>query len=360
MSKDYYKILGVEKGATDDEIKKAFRKLAHQHHPDKKTGDEAKFKEINEAYQVLGDKTKRSQYDQYGPGFENMRGGFGGGAHGGYGGFGGQGFEVNMDDLGDIFGGIGDMFGFGNAGRQRRPSKGEDIHVVLDISFMEAVFGLEKEITLSKTIKCDRCHGNGAEPGTPIETCSTCGGQGKVNRTQRTIFGTMQMQVTCDTCHGEGKTFKTKCTKCKGHGIIKDNQKIKIKIPAGINDSESVRFAGYGEAAPKGGHPGDLYIRVRVGHDKRFIRDESNIKSNAIISIRQAILGDKIEVQTVDGPVTLKIPEGTQSGTLFSLKGKGVPYVNGRGRGDHIIEVIVKIPKSVSRKERELIESLNI
>jgi len=364
MSKDYYNILGVNKNASQDEIKKAFREKAHKFHPDKQGGDEAKFKELNEAYQVLGDQEKRSQYDQYGQTFEQARG------QGGFQGFDGfrdfsgftNGFNVNMDDLGDIFGGLGDVFGFGGgqSSRTRRARRGSDIQVLLAIDFREAVFGVEKEISLKKTVKCSKCKGEGNEPGTEVITCKTCGGKGRVIRVQRTILGNMQVQMECEDCGGEGKSFKEKCSACRGAGLVQQIVNLKVKIPAGIDNNETIRLSGQGEAAAKGGQAGDLYLKIRVNSDRRFERDGINIKSRAEISFSQAALGDKIEIQTVDGPVDLKIPEGTQSGRVFILRDKGVQRLNGRGCGNHLVEVIVKTPTSLSRKQKEMLRELGI
>jgi len=361
MSKDYYKVLGVDKNASQDDIKKAFRKLAHQYHPDKQGGNEEKFKEINEAYQVLGDAKKRSQYDQFGSTFEQARsqGGFSG--FEGFRDFSGYANGFNMDDLGDILGGFGDIFGFGRSERRGgRARKGEDIQVILNIEFLDSVFGAEKEIKLKKGIKCDRCQGNGAEPGTKIETCKTCKGSGYVTKLQRTILGNIQSQSVCPECHGEGKTYAEKCHKCKGLGVAEELTTLKIKIPAGIDDGETIRLSGQGEAGEKGGSSGDLYIRIKVNKDNRFIREGFNILSKADISISQASLGDKIDIETVEGIVTLKIPEGTQSGTIFKLQSKGISHLHGRGKGDHLVEVIVKIPKNLSRKQKELLKELGI
>lgn len=368
MAKDYYNILGVNKNASPDDIKKAFRKLAHEHHPDKKSGDEAKFKELNEAYQVLSDPKKRTQYDQFGSDFEQARAG-GGQGSGGFSDF-ASGFSVNMDDLGDIFGGLGDVFGFsGQGGSGRRQSKrGHDIQVLLAINFSEAIFGVEKEISLKKTVKCSKCRGEGREPNTEAVNCKTCGGHGLVIKVQRTILGNMQVQMTCEACRGEGKIFKEKCSACRGAGLAQQIVNLKIKIPAGIDNNETIRLSGQGEAAPKGNPAGDLYLKIRVNPDRRFERDGVNIKSRAEISFSQAALGGKIEVATVDGPVDLKIPEGTQSGKIFILRGKGAPYLNSRGpfggsqnrRGDHLVEVIAKTPTSLSRKQKELLKELGL
>lgn len=359
MSKDYYNILGVNKNASQDDIKKAFRRLAHEHHPDKKSGDEAKFKEINEAYQVLSDSKKRAQYDQFGSTFEQARAG--GQGFEGFSDFTGD-FNVNMDDLGDIFSGLGDVFGFSGQGgsRRRQTRRGHDIQALLTIDFSEAVFGVEKEISLKKTVKCSKCQGDGREPDTDIIICKTCGGQGRVIRLQRTILGNVQVQMTCEACQGQGKTFKEKCSACRGAGLVQRIVNLKIKIPAGIDNNETIRLSGQGEAAPKGAQAGDLYLKIRVNADRRFERDGVNIKSRAEISFSQAALGDKIEVATVDGPVDLKIPEGTQSGKVFILRDKGAPYLNGRGRGNHLVEVIVKTPTSLSRKQKEMFRELGI
>jgi molecular chaperone DnaJ len=363
MGKDYYKTLGVDKNASQEDIKKAFRKKAHECHPDKAGGDEAKFKELNEAYQVLGDAKKRSQYDQYGSAFEQAQAG------GGFSGFEGfrdasgyaNGFNVNMDDLGDIFGGIGDIFGFGQGGRQKRgPSRGSDMQVVLTVDFMEAVFGTEKEISLPKIVKCNHCQGNGAEPGTKIETCKTCGGSGTVTRVQRTILGNMQVQTTCQDCAGEGKTFANKCKKCHGQGVVQENIKLKIKIPAGIDNGETIRLSGQGEAGVRGGSSGDLYLKIKVNSDHRFERDGYDVKNTIQISFTQAVLGGKIDIETVEGSVTLKIPEGTQTGTTFKLRGKGIPRLQSRGKGDHLVKVVIKTPTNLSRNQKKLLQELDI
>ena len=354
MSKDYYEILGVAKTATEEEIKKAFRKKAHQHHPDKDGGDEAMFKEINEAYQVLGNKDKRSQYDRFGSAYSNQAGG---GGYGGFEGFGGQGFNINMDDLGDLFGGFGDMFGFGG-GKQKRSHRGADLEVGITIPFMEAVFGVEKEISFAKLISCKSCSGSGAEAGSSPETCKTCNGQGRVNQIQQTMFGRVQMQTACPQCHGEGKIISKPCKACNGSGQTRETVTMKVKVPGGISNGEMIRMSGQGEAGEKGAQSGDLYIKVHVIADKRFNRQGDDIISKIEISFPDAALGTKIDIETVDGPVTLKIPEGTQSGKVFMLKDKGVPKLRGRGRGDHLVEVIVKTPTDLSRKQKQLLEEL--
>lgn len=362
MSKDYYNILGVNKGASQDEIKKAFRKKAHEHHPDKAHGDEAKFKEINEAYQVLGNEKKRAQYDQFGSSFQHGQAGGGANGFDGFGDFSSysQGFNVNMEDLGDIFGGIGDMFGFGGGRGRTRTKKGSDLQVNLTIDFIDAVFGAEKEIKLNKTAKCDRCSGVGAEPGAKIESCKTCRGTGRTTRVQRTILGNMQVQMTCSDCSGEGKTYSNKCTKCNGSGTAKEEARLIIKIPAGIDNGGVIRLTGQGEAGEKGAPAGDLYIQIRVSADRRFRREGDDIFTEARISFTQAILGDKIEVETIDGPIKMKIPEGMQSGTVFRLRNRGVSRLQGRGRGDQMVVVKIITPSNLSRKQKQLLQELEI
>lgn len=362
MSKDYYNILGVDKNASQDEIKAAFRKKAHEHHPDK-GGDAEKFKELNEANQVLGNAEKRKQYDQFGSAYQNgQAGGPGaGGFGGGYGGFqgGGQGFD--FEDLGEMFGGFGDIFGFGGGrGGSQRQSRGRDLEMKVSLEFLEAAFGLEKEISFAKNITCDRCRGNGSEPGAKIDTCATCHGSGQVSRVQRTILGNIQTQAVCPTCHGEGKIYSQSCTKCSGSGVHHERVSFKVRIPAGINNGESIRLSGQGEAGPKGAPAGDLYLRVTVKPDKRFMREGYDIRTEEKISIRQAILGDKIDVDTIHGQFKLKIPEGTQSGTIFKLKEKGVTRLNNRGIGDHFVKVTVDIPKGLTKKKAKILEELDI
>lgn len=358
MAKDYYQTLGVSKDASADEIKTAFRKKAHEHHPDK-GGSEEKFKELNEAYQVLGSETKRKQYDQFGTNFNNQGAGASYGA-GSWGGFSG-GANVDFDDLSDMFGGFSDIFGFGGSrsgGQQEQ--RGRDLEMVLQIDFLEAAFGLEKEISFAKNVVCDRCDGKGAEPGTKIETCPTCHGQGHVVRMQRTILGNIQTKVQCTQCKGEGKIFKENCSKCGASGVFKKQVKIKVKVPAGINNGESIRLSGQGEAGLRGAPAGDLYLRISVLPHKKFKRDNYDIRSEEEIMIKQAILGDKISVDTILGPVKLKIPEGTQSGTIFKLKDKGIKHLRSFGQGDHYVKIKVKIPKKLSKKDKTLVSQLEI
>ncbi|PJA46429.1 molecular chaperone DnaJ [Candidatus Uhrbacteria bacterium CG_4_9_14_3_um_filter_50_9] len=347
MAKNYYEILEVDRGASQDEIKKAFRKKAHAYHPDKASGDEEKFKEANSAYQVLGDPEKRAKYDQFGSAaFEGGTGGAGFGQ-----GFGGFDFSA-AGDFGDIF---GDLFGGGQ--RRQRVRRGNDIQVDIELEFTDAVFGATKEITLSKTDACERCSGNGAEPGQGVETCGTCKGSGVEVRMQRTILGNMQTQVTCQTCQGSGEVPKEPCSTCRGSGTDKKKQTMEIQIPAGVEDGSTLRVRGKGEAI-KNGQPGDLYVRLHVRRDPRFERDGVHLHSQISIGFTQAALGDTIDVETVDGPVELKIPSGTQSGARFRLKGKGV--MAGGGRGDHYVHVEVVVPKKLSREQKKLIEELDL
>jgi molecular chaperone DnaJ len=362
MSKDYYKILGVNRNATQEEIKKAFRAKAHQYHPDK-GGDPEKFKEVNEAYQILGNEKKRTQYDRFGSAFEQAQAGSG---FSGFNGFRdssnfGEGFNIDFDDLGDVFSGFGDIFGFGRTkGRQSRAKRGRDLEVELTIDFKEAVFGVEKEIRLRKPVACSVCSGSGIAPGAKMETCKVCGGSGRVTKVQQTILGNMQIQMTCEACGGEGKTYSEKCSACGGRGVILETVNLKIKIPAGVDDGEIIRLTGQGETGERGAPAGDLYVRVHVRPDSRWQRKGADILSQKEISFTQAVLGDKIEIETVNGPVKLKIPAGTQSGTVFKLRGKGVPRLHGRGRGDHLVEIIVKIPTRLTRRQKELLRELDI
>ena len=352
MSKDHYKTLGVDKNANQEEIKKAFRKLAHQHHPDKKGGSEAKFKELNEAWQVLGDETKRKQYDQYGSDFEQQ--GFGGGG-GGQGGFGGMNFDFgNGGGFGDIF---GEAFGFGGGGN-RGPKRGNDIQVDVQLEFRDAVFGIEKEIRLTKINACNTCHGTGAEPGSKVSQCSECKGQGQVRRIQQTILGAMQTAVSCPRCHGAGQTAEKQCKDCRGEGRAKNESTYKIKIPAGIDNGGTIRLAGKGEFPGKGGQAGDLYIRVHVKEDKILVRDGFEIFTEAHVTFPQASLGAIIEIETLDGKKKIEVPEGTQSGQQIRLKELGVPHLNNSRRGDQYIKIIVETPKKLSKNAKKLLESL--
>lgn len=350
MGKDYYKILGIDKSASKDDIKKAFRKLAHEYHPDKKGGDEAKFKEINEAYTVLSDDTKRSQYDTYGSNFSNQNGG---GFQGDFGGFdfsqytnGNGNFEF---DLGDIFGDI-----FGGRGRERT-RRGNDISIDIEISFEEAVFGVEKKILLNKISTCASCEGTGAKKGSGFDTCKTCDGKGKVTEIKRSIIGSFQTVRTCDTCHGQGKIPKEKCETCKGKGTLKRDQEMYVKIPAGIEDGETLRLTGAGEAVT-GGLTGDLYIKIHVKPHAIYKREGANLVTNVRIKLSDSLLGTEYNLETLDGVIKLKIPEGINFGEILRVKGKGVPY--GNKRGDILVKIVIEMPKKISKDVRKLIEEL--
>lgn len=351
MSKDYYNIIGVQKNASADEIKTAFRKKAHQHHPDK-GGDAEKFKELNEAYQVLSNPQKRQQYDQFGSDFQS------GQAGGGYGGFGGQGMNINMDDLGDLFGGFGDIFGGFGGGRSRKSTKGRDLVLEVKITFQEAAFGVEKELSYPRVGACSFCQGSGAAPGTKINNCHNCHGTGRVSQIQRTILGNIQTQASCPECHGEGKIPEKKCSHCQGTGRGRVEEKFTIKIPAGIDNGESIRVSGRGEVSEKGIPAGDLLVQVQVLNHRRLVRDEDDVRSVEIIDVKTAILGGKIEIETLDGSFDLKIPEGTQPSTIFRLKEKGINHLRSRGRGDHFVEIKVEIPKGISRQNKKILEEL--
>jgi molecular chaperone DnaJ len=354
MSKDYYKTLGVDKGANQDEIKKAFRKQAHQYHPDKADGDEEKFKQANEAYQVLGDEKKRQQYDQYGSAAFNGAGG--GQGFGGFGQGGGQ-HDFGDIDLGDLF---GQAFGFGGRGGKNStgPRRGQDVRMRIILSFDEAVKGIKKKVFLERTEKCDHCSGNGAEPGTKINTCSPCNGSGSTVHAQQTPFGTFQTKAVCRDCQGQGKTFDKPCTTCDGQGIRMKGRELEVNIPSGIDNGETIRVTGEGQAGLRGGPTGDLYLEVKVTPSKIFVREGYDILSKSVIKFPMAVMGGKIEVETIDGAVDLKIPQGTQSGTMLKLRGKGVQKLHGRGQGDHLVEVVVKTPEKVSKKAKKLLEEL--
>ena len=350
MSKDYYKILGLDKNASAEEIKTAFRKEAHKHHPDK-GGNEEKFKEINEAYQVLGNKEKKQQYDQFGSSFSDT-GGF---RSQGYSGFSG----INIDDFGDIFGGFGDIFG-GFGSRPRGPEPGQEIELVISIDFLESIHGAEKEISYIRFKSCGKCSGSGDAPGAKIETCPTCNGRGSILKVQNTILGAIQSQSTCPDCDGKGKKASASCSACQGLGRLKGTEKLRIKIPAGINDGGRIRLSGYGHIGEKGMPSGDLYLQIRVKKHAKFSRQGDDIFSEIYISVSQAILGDRIELETAHGPVKLKIPEGTQAQSVFRIKNKGANRLRGNGKGDHFVKLKVKIPKNLTKKQKEILASLSL
>ena len=349
--RDYYEVLGVEKGASDDEIKKAFRKLAVKHHPDKDGGDETKFKEINEAYEVLKDKQKKQRYDQFG------HAGVGGASGGGYGGgnpfegFNGQNVHFDFGD-----GGLGDIFGqfFGGGQSAQGPRRGRDVETQITLSFEDAVFGIERDVELSMEDECSHCKGSTVEPGHSLKTCQTCKGAGQQMRIMNTMFGAIQQAVTCETCHGRGKIPEKVCSICQGKGTERRKQTITMKIPAGIDDGATIRLKERGEAMAQG-PKGDLYVHIRVKAHKKFTREGDLVLSDEHISMVDAALGCEIDVQTVDSVMTMKVPAGTQSGTDFKLSGHGVPHLRSDRRGAHIVSVVVDTPTKLSRKQKELL-----
>jgi len=349
--RDYYEVLGLEKGASEDEIKRAYRKLAKKYHPDVNPGDaeaEAKFKEVGEAYEVLSDADKKARYDQFGfagvdpnynPGYGGFGGGFGGGA----------GF-----DFGSIF---NDFFGGGASSAQRRnaPQRGDNLVSEVDITFEEAAFGCERDVTVGRIEPCAECGGSGAEKGTEPEICPDCHGSGQVRVTQSFMGMQMQSQTTCSRCSGRGKIIKSPCSVCKGKGKVRRNKKIHVSVPAGIDDGQSVRVRGEGNSGINGGPAGDLLVAVNVKPHAIFERDGANVLCEIPITFPQAALGAEIEVPTLDGKVRYTVPEGTQTGTTFRLKGKGIPYVGYKTRGDQYVTVIIETPTKLTSEQKELL-----
>ncbi len=350
--RDYYEVLEIEKTASDDEIKKAYRKQAKKYHPDLHPGDkecEEKMKEVNEAYGILSDPEKKARYDQYGfAGVDPNYGAGGSGFGGGFGDF----------DLGDIF---GSFFGGGFGGGQQRnpnaPRQGENLRAHLEISFMEAVHGCTKTVTVGRRDACPDCNGTGAAKGTSPETCPDCHGSGTVNIQQRTPFGMMQSRQPCSRCSGKGRIIKDPCRKCNGTGRVATNKKYEVNIPAGIDDDQSIALRGLGNAGVNGGPAGDLVVNVTVREDEVFQRDRFDVYVNVPITYAQAAIGAEVVVPTVDGKVQYSVPEGTQPGTTFRLRGKGIQYLNGRGRGDQYVRVNVEVPHKLSREQRKALEA---
>ena len=359
-SKDYYSILGVSKDATADDLKRAYRKLAKQYHPDAqhteedKKKAEAKFKEINEAYSVLSDENKRAQYDRFGSNFEQA--GFGGSGFGGYSnaydfsGFGGIDFDLE-DILGSVFGG-----GFGSSSKKSQgPTRGADIRTNMSLKFEEAAFGVKKEISITRNEKCDSCNGSGAKPGSRIITCDKCGGRGKIQMTQNTIMGAFSTVKTCDKCNGTGKVIETPCEKCSGKGIVRKSRKIEINVPAGIDDGQAISLRGEGDAGKKGGPNGDLYVVMKVSPHKYFKRNGFDISANVRVPFTKMALGGDIKIPTLEGEMEFNIPEGTTTGTKFRVKDQGIPILNGKGRGNLEFTVDVDVPKKLTDKQREIL-----
>lgn len=348
-NKDYYQVLGVDRKSTKTEIKKAFHKLAHKYHPDKKDGDEAKFKEVNEAYTVLSDDKKRAEYDTYGHVFSGAGAGGPQGGFGGFSGFQGQGFEDF--DLGDIF---GDFFG---GARGARAKRGRDISIDLEISFKESVFGTDRTVLLNKTSVCSACKGTGAEKDTEMETCSTCNGKGKIHETRQSFLGTVSTTRECGVCHGSGKIPKVRCKKCDGLGIEKGQSEIKIKIPSGIENGEMIRMTGAGEAVSNG-VSGDLYAKIHVKKHPQFVREGHNLVMDLDIKLTDALLGAEYDIQAIDDKtINLKIPAGVSVGETLRVRGKGIP-VGDKKAGDLMVRLHIKMPRKVSKSARKLIEEL--
>lgn len=352
--RDYYEVLGVAKGASDDEIKKAYRKLAKKYHPDvNKDNAEAaeKFKEASEAYEILSDSTKRQKYDQFGFAGVDPSYGAGQGA-GGFGGFGG--FDMGgFGDLGDILSGM-----FGGGGRQSRqnaPRRGDSIRKSVMLSFEEAAFGCDKEISIDRVESCDDCGGTGAASGTTPETCANCHGSGVVTQSQRTPLGVFQTQSACPNCRGTGKIIKTPCKKCGGNGKLRRSRTLSVHIPAGIDDGQSIQLRGQGGAGANGGPSGDVIVTIGIRPHPLFSREGADVICEIPISFTQAALGDTLQVPTIDGKIEYQVPEGTQTGTVFRMRGKGIQNVNGRGRGDQYVRVNIEVPKNLSDKQKDLL-----
>ncbi len=352
QKRDYYEVLGVSKGASDDEIKKAYRKLAKQYHPDVNPDDktaEMKFKEVSEAYGVLSDAQKRQMYDNYGhAGVDPSYGAGGGNGFGGFGGF-------SDFDLGSIFEGV---FGgaFGGQSRRNAPQKGETLRYSLTLSFEEAAFGCEKEIAVSRAESCPDCGGSGAQKGTSPETCDNCRGTGQVKTTQRTPFGVFSSASTCPRCRGAGKIIKNPCAKCGGTGHIRRSRQIKVTVPAGIDDGQSISLRGEGGFGKNGGPRGDILVSISIKPHPIFARDGFDVMVEIPVTFIQATLGDELVVPTIDGKVKYTVPEGTQTGTIFRMKNKGIPALNGRGRGDQFVKVTIETPKNLTAAQKEALK----
>ena len=356
QKRDYYEVLGVSKGASDDEIKKAYRKLAKKYHPDVNPGDqaaEAKFKEVNEAYSILSDKEKRARYDQFG--HAGVDPNYGAGGPGG-----GFGFDMGDIDLGDIFGSFfgGGFGGFGGSSSARRngPQKGESLRANLTITFEEAAFGCEKEINLNRSEECEACHGSGCEPGTTAETCPDCRGTGVVRVQQRTGGFAFSSTAACARCRGTGKIIHSPCKACSGSGSVKKSKRVTVSIPAGIDDGQAVSLRGQGNAGKNGGPAGDLIVGVRVKPSNQFRRDGTTVLYEQPVTFYQAVMGAELEIPTIDGKVKYNLPAGTQPGTTFRLRGKGIPELRGRGRGDQYVTVYIETPKNLNKEQKEALK----
>ncbi len=359
MAKDYYKTLGLDQNASADDIKSAFRRLAHQYHPDKSTGDAGKFKEINEAYQVLSDAEKRKQYDQYGQTFEQAQ------SQGGFGGF--EGFRdwntyaqaggINVEDLGDLFGGFGDLFGMGRQRGGTRTARGRDLETTITITFLQMVKGTTVDMDLDRDVVCSSCKGSGAEHGTATSTCKGCNGTGQKQQARRTMFGTFQTVAACTDCNGLGKTIDKKCSVCRSKGVERKKQTLAVDVPAGITDGATLRLNGQGEAVLNG-KTGDLYIHIRIKSDSTIERidDSLDLETTLHVGMTDAALGATCDVRAVDGVVALDIPAGVQTGQRLRLKGKGVS--SNRGAGDFYVQIVVDTPTKLSKNAKRLLEEL--
>lgn len=351
--RDYYEVLGVSKGASADDIKKAYRQEAKKYHPDLHPGDkeaEAKFKEINEAYEVLSDSDKKARYDQFG--HAGVDPNFGAGAGGG-------GFE-GFGDFGDIFSDIFGGFGFGGGSSRRNgPKRGADIRQIIDITFEEAAFGCKKQLNINKMENCEVCHGTGAKPGTSPVTCTRCGGSGQVTTQTRTPLGYMRNVTTCPECHGNGKIIKDPCQSCRGTGKVRRQRTIEVDIPQGINDGQTMQISGGGEPGTKGGPTGDLLLTIRIKKHEIFTRDNFDVYITMPITFVQAALGATIKVPTISGVVEYDVPAGTQTGSVFRIRGKGVPYIRGKGRGDQYVKVEIETPKNLSQSQKDILRQFD-
>ncbi len=354
--KNYYEVLGVQKNADKDEIKKAFRKLAHKYHPDKKDGDENKFKEVNEAYGVLSDDKKRAEYDQYGKVFSGD-GGQGGGPGEGFGGFdwsnftqdGGAGFDF---DIGDIFSNI-----FGGGGRREQARRGRDISMDIELSFEESIFGVERKVLLNKISECDICNATGAAKGSEMTTCTTCNGKGSIKEARRSLVGTFMTTRVCDVCTGIGKVPKNPCADCHGAGVLKKEKEILISIPAGIDNGEMIRIPKNGEAIPHG-TSGDLYVKIHVKPHSMWKKEGTDLVTNLKVKLSDALLGTDYNLKTLEGDLTVKIPEGVTFGEILRIKGKGVPKDKSKHRGDMLIKINIELPRRLSRSAKKAVEEL--
>ena len=353
QKRDYYEVLGVSRGASEDELKKAYKKMARKYHPDLNPGDksaEEKFKEVNEAYEVLSDADKKARYDQYGhagvdPNFG--AGGFGGGFDGGF----------DFGDLGDIFGSFfGGGFGGGRRTNPNAPQRGESIRMSIAISFEEAAFGCEKAVTVERYETCDTCHGNGCAPGTSPEVCPDCHGTGTVQVRRQTPMGVFATSAPCAKCGGKGRIIHQPCKDCRGSGMVRKKKTIQASIPAGIDNGQTISIRGQGNAGKNGGPAGDLLITITVRPHELFRREGTSVLCEAPITFTQAVLGAELEIPTIDGKVKYTLPEGTQSGTTFRLKGKGIPSINGRGRGDQYVTVYIETPKNLNKEQKEALK----